>query len=71
MSDCKCSETVLSDGSRFVGEGHDCGYVVKRNALITEASRAASALTGNEDGPKFTAEFVRQMDRLASEKGIV
>ena len=71
MSDCKCSETLLSDGSRFVGEGHDCEYVAKRNELIGTASASAYLATGQQEGPKFTAEFVRQMDRLASERGIV
>jgi hypothetical protein len=54
----------------------DCEYVAARSALVFEAERIATAQVGDPTGSaalgkNWTAEFVRQMNRLAFNAGLL
>jgi hypothetical protein len=64
---CWCNELVIG-GQRYpCPPHHDCQYVGRRNAMIAEASRLATKKVGVEASAyRWTAEFVKAMDRLTA-----
>ena len=73
---CDCPELII-DGKRVpCPPGHDCEYVAGRSALVPEASRLATKSIGEPignaaTGYRWTAEFVRILDRLAYSAGLL
>jgi hypothetical protein len=73
---CYCDECVVNGRRQEVPIYHDCGYVAARSALVFEASKIATQRVGDATGSAslgyiWTAEFVRQMDRLAFNAGLL
>ena len=68
---CFCDELLDAHGNRLpCPPHHDCQYVKQRSSLIEEASQLVSAKIGDPVGDsakgyRWTAEFVKAMDRLA------
>lgn len=68
---CHCIELVVNGRRVPIPQGHDCGYVAARSALVWQASRIATEKIGDPAtnavlGCRWTKEFNRQMDRLAA-----
>lgn len=67
---CNCAELIIN-GKRFpIPPGHDCAYIKARAALVWQAVWLTTEKIGDPvgnalSGYRWTAEFVRQMDRLA------
>lgn len=72
---CTCRETLLSNGVRFIGTGHNCAYVADRIKLIpmaeTYARLECGELPGPEHGNKWTRVFVAKMEDVCREKGVI
>lgn len=73
---CDCPELIIY-GKRYpCPPGHDCDYAEARSALVFKAAEIATDGIGDPIGSaatgyKWTAEFIRQMDRLAFNAGLL
>jgi hypothetical protein len=73
---CDCPELIIY-GKRYpCPPGHDCNYAEARSALVFQAAENATERIGSPigsaaTGHKWTAEFIRQMDRLAFNAGLL
>jgi hypothetical protein len=73
---CQCAEGIINGQRMPVHRPADCKYAEARSALIFEASQIATERIGDPInsaavGYKWTAEFVRQMDRLVFNAGLL
>ena len=68
---CWCDECVIR-GKRYpILPHHDCKYTQARTALVSKAAQIATKRCGDPVGDKagayrWTAEFVKTMDRLSA-----
>jgi hypothetical protein len=67
---CDCAECVIHGERVQMPEQHNCEYVRERSKLVGIAAAIATEKIGRpcggEVGARWTAEFVRQMDRLSA-----
>jgi hypothetical protein len=73
---CWCAEGIVNGRRVAVHRSSDCEYVAARSALVPEASRLATERIGEPignaaTGYRWTAEFVRILDRLAYSAGLL
>jgi hypothetical protein len=73
---CECAE-LITYGKRYpCPPGHDCNYTEARAGLVFKAAENATERIGDPVGSaavgyQWTAEFIRQMDRLAFNAGLL
>jgi len=68
---CWCDEGVINGRRVVVHRPCDCQYTERRSALVPEAARITTEKIGEPIGDaatgyRWTAEFVRQMNRLSA-----
>jgi len=68
---CDCAECLIHGERVRMPEQHNCEYVRERSKLVGMALVIATQKIGDLEGNtklsvKWTAEFVRQMDRLSA-----
>jgi hypothetical protein len=73
---CWCDEGKVNGRRVAVHTPADCEYTARRSALVYEASRIATERVGDARGAcvlgyKWTAEFVRVMNQLAFNAGLI
>jgi hypothetical protein len=73
---CQCAESIINGRRVPVHQPSDCQYVRARSALICEACKVATERSGDPTGNatlgyEWTRIFVREMDRLAFNAGLL
>jgi hypothetical protein len=73
---CWCDEGKVNGRRVAIHTPTDCEYTARRSALVYEAARITTERVGNATGRnalgyKWTAEFVREVDRLAVNAGLL